>query len=198
MPRTVAEPPLPDASPRGWDLQAWEAGREVLCPLPGQLPQEGGTPRPSRGRCLGNGQNQGRGQQSGNFGRPWVHHLLSRGNHRSRPGTQQQGHAGQGVGCPTVLVFLGVRGVPGTFSFKAEMNWSEGGEREGGMWAGQVCGAAQRSQTGRGRCLLPSRGSCLWVLLEWRDCVVTTLHPQTQPHNSLMQIKRSLTLSPFP
>lgn len=32
----------------------------------------------------------------------------------------------------------GSEGVPGTFSFKVEMNWSY---REGGMWAGWVCGA---------------------------------------------------------
>lgn len=40
----------PHLSPRGWGLQALEAGREVLCPLPGQLPPEGGPPHPSRGR----------------------------------------------------------------------------------------------------------------------------------------------------
>lgn len=48
-PRTVAELP-PHLSPRGWGLQVLEAGREVLCPLPGQLPPEGGPPHPSRGR----------------------------------------------------------------------------------------------------------------------------------------------------
>ena len=52
---------------------------------------------------------------------------------------QRQAQAGQGVGRPTVLVCLGVRGVPRTFSFKTKINLSYEGEV---MWTGWVCGAA--------------------------------------------------------
>lgn len=41
---------------------------------------------------------------------------------------------------------------------------------------------------------MQSRGSYLEVLLEWRCCVVTTLHPQTQLHNLLMQVTGSLNI----
>lgn len=39
--------PLPDASPRGWDLQAWEAGREVLCPSQGSCLRRAAHPVPA-------------------------------------------------------------------------------------------------------------------------------------------------------
>lgn len=70
LPRTVAELPLLDPSPRGWALKALKAGKEMLCPLPGQLPQDGGPLHSSKGRHLGSGQNKGWGQQSGDFRRP--------------------------------------------------------------------------------------------------------------------------------
>lgn len=73
-------------SPRAWDLKALKAGREVLCSLPGQLPQEGGPPHASRESTWG-------------VDRDAVHRLamleecrssllLCKGDHRSEPGTE--------------------------------------------------------------------------------------------------------------
>lgn len=53
-----------------WDLKAFKTGGEVLCPLPGQLLQEGGPSHPSRGRHLWGGQNKGWSQQNEDFRGP--------------------------------------------------------------------------------------------------------------------------------
>lgn len=88
--RILAELPLPDPSPTGWDLKALKTGGEMLCPLPGQLPQEGVPPHPGRGSRLGSGQNKGGVSRMGISEGPRSRFLLCKGDH-----SPSLGHSGR-------------------------------------------------------------------------------------------------------
>lgn len=131
LPRTVAELPLPD-------LKALETRKAMLCSFPGHLPPGGWLTQSWQGEGLREW------TEPGIESTEWAFWKVLGPNSSSVKGTKgpDLGHSGKarlaGSSVTNYPGPPGSEGVPGTFSFKIEMNWSYG---EGGMWAGWVCGA---------------------------------------------------------